>query len=132
VFRYLLAWIPMLVIAVANGALRQLTFAKVMSEQHAHQLSTLIGSVCIGAFIWFVVHNWPPSSSRQALLIGLVWVLLTVTFESFMGLVLQHRSLHEVLHEYNLFAGRVWILFLIWLGVAPWAFFRIRRAKNAA
>ena len=122
----------MLVIAVANGALRQLTFANVMSELHAHQLSTLIGSVCIGTFIWIVIRNWPPSSSRQALLIGLVWVLLTVTFESFMGLVLQHRPLQDVLYEYNLFAGRVWILFLIWLGVAPWAFFRIRRAQNVA
>jgi len=132
VFRYLLAWIPMLVIAVANGALRQLTFAKFMSEPHAHQLSTLIGSVCIGGFIWFVFRNWPPSSSRQALLIGLVWVLLTVAFESFMGLALQHRPLQVVLFEYNLFAGRVWILFLGWLGIAPWAFFRLRCAQNAS
>jgi hypothetical protein len=132
VFRYVLAWFPMLVIAVANGAVRQLTFAKVMSEPHAHQLSTLIGSLCIGAFIWFVVRTLPPSSSRQALFIGLVWVLLTVTFESFMGLVLQHRPVQEVFSEYNLFAGRVWTLFLVWLGVAPWIFFRLRRAQNAA
>jgi hypothetical protein len=126
--RYVLAWIPMLVIAVANGALRQVTFAKVLSEPHAHQLSTLIGSACIGAFIWFVIRTWPPFSSSQALLIGLVWVLLTVAFESFMGLVLQHRPLSQVLHEYNLLAGRVWVLFLIWLAVAPWVFFRVRHA----
>lgn len=131
-FRYVLAWIPMLGIAVANGAFRQFTFAKVMSEPHAHQLSTLIGSVCIGAFIWFVVRKWPPASSRQALLIGLVWLLLTVTFETFMGLVLQHRSMQDVLYEYNLFAGRVWPLFLVWLGVAPWTFFRLGHARNAA
>lgn len=131
-FRYVLAWIPMLVIAVANGAFRQLTFAKVMSEPHAHQLSTLIGSVCIGAFIWFVVRKWPPSSSRQALLIGLVWVLLTVTFETFMGWVLQHRPMLDVLYEYNLFAGRVWLLFLVWLGVAPLIFFRLGHTQNAA
>lgn len=130
--RYVLAWIPMLVIAIANGALRQLTFAKVMSEQHAHQLSTLIGSVCIVAFIWFVVSVWPPSSSRRALLVGLIWVLLTVTFESFMGLVLQHRELQDVLYEYSLLEGRVWALFLVWLGIAPWALIRIRRAQHAA
>lgn len=130
--RYVLAWIPMLVIAVANGAFRQLTFAKVISEPHAHQLSTLIGSVCIGAFIWFVVRKWPPSSSRQALLIGLVWVILTVIFETFMGLVLQHRLIQDVLHEYNLLAGRFWLLFLVWLGVAPWTFHRLGRTQNAA
>jgi hypothetical protein len=54
--KYVLAWIPMLVIAVANGALRQLIIAKLMSELRAHQLSTLIGSVFMGLFIWLVVH----------------------------------------------------------------------------
>ena len=127
--RYVFAWVPMLVIAVANGAFRQATFAREMSELRAHQLSTLIGSVLIGLFIWFVVRRWPPASDREAVLIGLVWLLLTVAFEFFMGLVLAHRSLSQVLHEYNLFAGRVWVLFLIWLTLAPWVFFRLRRAS---
>ncbi len=124
--RYVLAWVGMLVIAVTNGALRQTTFAKVMPELRAHQLSTLISSVLIGLFIWVVIRRWPPSSGHQALLIGLVWLLLTVSFEFFMGLVLAHRSLAEVLHDYNLLEGRVWVLFLIWLTLAPWAFFRLR------
>lgn len=124
--RYVLAWFPMLLIAIANGALRQTTFAKVMAELRAHQLSTLIGSVLIGLFIWFVIRTWPPSSGRQALRIGLVWLLLTVAFEFFMGLVLTHKPLAQVLSDYNLFAGRVWSLFLIWLALAPWVFFRLR------
>ena len=126
--RYVLAWVPMVVIAVANGALRQTTFGKVMPELRAHQLSTLIGAVLIGLFIWFVIRTWPPSSSRHALQIGFVWLLLTVAFESFMGLVLAGRSLSEVLREYNLVAGRVWLLFLVWLTLAPWVFYRFRGA----
>ena len=58
--------------------------------------------------------------------IGLVWLLFTVAFEFFMGLVLTHRPLAQVLNDYNLFAGRVWSLFLIWLALAPWVFFRLR------
>jgi hypothetical protein len=125
--RYLLAWFAMLVIAIANGALRQATFAKWMSELRAHQLSTLIGSVLIGLFIWLVIRAWPPSSGRQALFIGFVWLLLTVAFEFFMGLVLMHRPLSQVLQDYNLPAGRVWVLFLAWLTVAPRVFFRVSR-----
>jgi hypothetical protein len=125
---YILAWIPMLVIAVANGALRQLIFAKVMSEPRAHQLSTLIGSVVMGIFIWLIVHILPPASGHQALLIGLIWLGLTVAFEFFMGLVLQHRPLAQILDQYNLFAGRVWILFLLWITLAPWLFFRLQNA----
>ena len=125
---YILAWISMLVIAVANGALRQLIFAKVMSEPRAHQLSTLIGSVVMGIFIWLIVHIWPPASGHQALLIGLIWLGLTVAFEFFMGLVLQHRPLAQVLDQYNLFAGRVWVLFLIWITLAPWLFLHLHFA----
>jgi len=122
--RYVLAWIPMLMIAVANGAIRQATFAKSMTELRAHQLSTLIGSVLIGLFVWFVMRTWPPSSTRQAQLIGIVWVLLTIIFEFFMGLALARKPLSQVLHDYNLPAGRLWVLFLLWLGLAPWVFFR--------
>lgn len=126
--RYVLAWVALLVVAVANGAVRQATFAKVMPELRAHQLSTLIGSVLVGLAVWFVIRTWPPASSRRALLIGLVWLALTVAFEFFMGLVLARRPLSQVLQNYNLLAGRVWVLFLIWLTLAPWIFFRLRRA----
>ena len=126
--RYVLAWVGMLGIAVANGALRQGTFGKVLSELRAHQFSTLLGSVLIGTFIWFVLRRWPPSSSREALAIGLLWLALTVAFECFMVLVLLQRPLAQVLADYNVFAGRVWVLFLLWLVVAPWLFFRVRAA----
>jgi hypothetical protein len=118
----------MLVLAVANGALREVSYAKAMPELRAHQLSTLIGSVLMGVFIWFVIRTWPPSSGRHALLVGLVWLVLTVAFEFFMGLVLAHRPLSQVLEQYDLSAGRVWVLFLLWLTLAPWVFFRLRRA----
>jgi hypothetical protein len=121
--RYVLAWFALLVVAVANGALRQFTFGKHMSELRAHQVSTLIGSVLVGILIWLVIRTWPPSSSSQALLVGLIWLVLTVAFEFFMGLVLARRPLSRVLRDYNLAAGRVWVLLLIWLAVAPWAFY---------
>jgi hypothetical protein len=125
--RYLLAWIAMLVIAVANGALRQATYAKIMPELRAHQLSTVLGSAFIGLFIWIVVRKWPPSSGRHALTIGLLWLALTVAFESFMGLVLARKAPAEVLHDYDLLAGRVWVLFLAWLVLAPWLFHRFSK-----
>ncbi len=128
--RYLLAWFAMLLLAVANGALRQMTFGKNMTELHAHQLSTLIGSVIIGAFIWVVIRQWPPGSNRRALAIGVFWLILTVAFEFFMGLVLAGRPLDQVLADYDVFQGRVWIFFLIWLTFAPLLFHRLRLASR--
>jgi len=123
-------WFVMLALAIANGALRQLTFGRVMPELHAHQLSTLIGSVLMGAFIWFVIRKWPPASGRQALKVGFTWLVLTVAFESFMGSVLADRPLGQVLLDYDLLSGRVWVLFLIWITLAPWIFQRLRQTEE--
>jgi hypothetical protein len=123
--RYILIWLALLVIAIGNGILRQTTFGKVMPELRAHQLSTLIGAVVMGGFIWISVDIWPPSSNGEAIVVGVVWLFLTVLFECFMGLVLQKRSLAQVLADYDLREGRVWPLFLIWLMVAPWLFYSL-------
>ena len=124
--RYVIAWVPMLFIAIANGALRQFTFGRVMPELHAHQLSTVIGSVLIGLFIYVVVRIWPPSSSKQAVVIGLAWLFLTVLFEFAFGRWGMHRTWDQLLNDYNLAAGRVWIVFLAWLTAAPYVFFKLR------
>lgn len=128
--RYVLAWFGLLVIAVANGALREAAFAESMSELAAHQLSTLIGSTALGAAIWFIVRTWPPASSAEALRIGLVWLVLTVAFEFFIGLVLAGRPLSEVLAAYDVQAGRVWVFLLIWIALAPLLFYRLSGAKD--
>lgn len=122
--RYIALWLVLLVAAVGNGALREATFAKAMPELRAHQLSTAIGSVLIGVLIWLFVRIWPPPSSRDAIAIGVVWLCMTVAFEFFMGRVLRKKSAQELLADYNLLKGRVWVLFLAWLTIAPWFFYR--------
>lgn len=120
--RYFLAWFPMLALAVANGTLRQATYGKCMPELRAHQLSTLTGAAIIGLYIWFVIRAWPPASMFEAAQIGLLWLVLTVAFEFFMGLALARRPLREVLRDYDVARGRVWVFFLLWIAVAPMIF----------
>jgi len=113
----------MAAIAVANGALRELTFGKLLSERGAHQLSTATGAVALGFYIRAVVRAWPPRSPRNALAVGLLWLALTVLFEFAFGLVVLHRSWDALLGDYDLAAGRVWALLLAWVALAP-LFFR--------
>jgi hypothetical protein len=112
-------------IAIANGALRQLTYGKVMPELRAHQLSTAIGSVLIGLFVYAVIRIWPPSTAKQALAIGLIWLSLTVIFEFVFGRLVMRRPWALLLNDYNLVAGRVWVLFLAWLALSPYVFLLI-------
>jgi hypothetical protein len=118
----------MVFIAVANGALRVLTFGKTLPELRAHQLSTATGTVLLGLYIWGVIRLWPPSSPRRALAIGFLWVSLTMAFEFVFGHFVMGNPWSRLLQDYNLLQGRVWVLFLAWLALAPYAFHRLRHA----
>jgi hypothetical protein len=125
--RYLVAWFPMLALAIANGALRQATYGKRIPELRAHQLSTAIGAAVFGVYIGFVIRAWPPVSTQQALQVGLLWLALTIAFEFFMGLVLARRPLDQVLRDYDVTRGRVWVFLLLWITVAPVLFHLLDR-----
>ncbi len=73
-WKYVLAWIPMVFIAIANGALREVWYKKHFNELQAHQLSTASGILLLGVYIWVVIRVWQPESSEHALGIGLMWL----------------------------------------------------------
>jgi hypothetical protein len=123
--KYALAWLPMVVIAVANGALRQGWYGRHMSELRAHQLSTLTGIALFAIYIGAVMRVWRPRSQAQAFRIGLLWLALTVAFEFIAGRWLFGAPWRKLLHDYDIFAGRLWIVLLIWITIAPAAFHRL-------
>ena len=124
--KYVLAWFPMVAIAIANGVLRQAWHGKHLRELQADQVSTLTAVILFGVYIGFVVHLWRPASATQAITIGLVWLAMTVAFEFLFGHYVAGHPWDRLLHDYNLFAGRVWLVVLLWVTVAPYLFFRLR------
>jgi hypothetical protein len=124
-FRYLLAWLPMIVIGIGNGFLRELTYGRDLSQLGAHQVSTVIALLFFGLYIWGVARLWRFRSARQALAVGLVWLLLTVAFEFGFGHWIAGHSWHRLLHDYDLSAGRLWVMIPIWIAIAPWIFYRL-------
>ena len=49
-WKWALAWIPMILIAIANGALRELWYGKHIPELKAHQISTLTEILLFGGY----------------------------------------------------------------------------------
>ena len=126
-WKYVLVWVPMVAIAIANGVVREAWYGKHLSELAAHQISTLIAVILFGVYIWFVVRFWRPTSKVQAIAIGLIWLAMTIAFEFVFGHYVAGQSWERLLHDYNLLAGRVWPLVLFWIAVAPYLFFRTRK-----
>lgn len=125
--KYILLWVAMLVVAVVNGAIRDLWYTKHVGELRAHQLSTATAVVLFGLFTWFSIRAWPPGSSRQAIQIGLTWFVMTLAFEFLFGHYVARHPWSRLLHDYDLLAGRVWIFVPVWIAVAPYVFFRLQR-----
>jgi hypothetical protein len=126
-WKYLVAWAPMVAIAVANGLVREAWYGRRVSELRAHQISTASGLLLLGAYIWVIIRLWPPESLKEALAVGLIWLALTVTFELLFGHYVAGRSWGRLFRDYNVFAGRVWFLVLIWVAIAPYVFLRLQR-----
>jgi hypothetical protein len=124
--RYILAWFPMIFIAIINASIREFTYAKYLSELRAHQVSTVTGILLFGLYIWLLTNFWHIESTTQALTIGLVWLGLTVAFEFLFGHYVARQPWSKLLADYNLFAGRIWIFVLIWTAIAPFVFFSLQ------
>lgn len=128
-WKYVLAWLPMVIIAIANGIVRQFGYASIVGDQAAHQISTFTAIILFGLYIWLIMRKWPPASPRQAMQVGALWFLLTVAFEFLFGHFVAGHPWERLVADYDLTAGRLWPLVLLWVAVAPFLFFkRDRRA----
>lgn len=115
----------MLVVSVANGAMRDLSYGRVAGELAAHQISTATGVVMLGAVIAYFVRWHRPASGRQALVIGFGWTACTVAFEFLFFRYVGGHSWQTLLANYDVSQGRVWVLLLAWVALAPYIFFRL-------
>ncbi|MBM4287027.1 MAG: hypothetical protein FJ135_02555 [Deltaproteobacteria bacterium] len=125
--KYVLLWLPMVILAIANGVVREAWYGKHVSELPAHQLSTLSGMVLLGLYMWAVLRLWPPATASRAWATGLLWLGLTVAFEFLFGHYAAGHSWSRLLQNYRLWEGRLWVLIPLWVTMAPYLFFRLQR-----
>jgi hypothetical protein len=123
ILRYILAWVPMIAIGIANGVIRETTYGKHLSELRAHQVSTLIGICLFGVYVWGLTRFWRLESFGEAVAIGFIWLGLTIAFEFLFGRYVAGHSWNQLFRDYNLLAGRVWLVILIWITISPAVFY---------
>ena len=131
-WKYFIGWLSLLVIAFINGTFRQIVFQNSLGDLRAHQLSTAIGISLFGIYIYWIIRRWQPESLKETMQIGFLWMVLTIVFETGMARLFQNRDWSSVFRDYNILEGRVWILVLLWVAIAPSLFYKIQKKKNTA
>ena len=118
-----LFWLALLVLAIFNAVVREMTYKPILEPylgMWAHQLSSLTGIVLFyWAILWFLKMVRGEYTDRDLVLAGLMWVVMTVVFETGMSLHLRGLSMGDVLQTYYFWKGETWIWVLVALFVMP-------------
>jgi hypothetical protein len=124
--RAIAIWILLAAVAAANGITRVAWITPHLGEKRAHIVSTLV--LCILIFVVSLIFiRWiGPRSPIEASMVGLMWIVLTLTFEFLAGHYVFGHSWRKLLADYSILQGRIWILVPIVTCVAPWCAFRLR------
>lgn len=124
--RSLIVWFLMLVLASVNGAIREALLIPMMGDVAGRAVSTLTLSGLVLLLTYLTIRWIHPRSRREAWIIGILWVTLTLAFEFLAGHYLFGNPWSQLLEDYNVFRGRIWIVVLITIALAPFVCARIR------
>ncbi len=113
-----LVWLCLAGLAILNGIFRVLILQTFFNPQTAHILSSISGIILIQAVTCLYVRQ-KDLPAKELLLIGVIWLGLTVLFEFGFGHFIMGHAWEKLLADYNLFQGRIWSLVLLSILLGP-------------
>lgn len=113
----------------ANGIFRELVIKQITSSWLAGVLSAAIGMVLIALItrVGFSPLN-SATPTRQLVLLSVLLVVLTVVFETAMGVVVDRKPVGQLVEHYAIWHGELWPIVLAFLACTPfwWARWAVR------
>ena len=113
-----LAWLAIVPLAIANGALRQSVLAPRLGLRLAQPLSGLLLIAAIAAVVWLLAGRLGSQRLPVWIAIGMAWAIATLGFECGLG-ILGGRTWAEMLAPYRFADYNIWPVVLAWVAVAP-------------
>jgi hypothetical protein len=113
-------WLLIVLVAVINGGIRQASISPRTGDTAGHAISTVTLCAAILLLCWGTIGWMRPTTTRVAWSIGALWVTLTLAFEFLAGHYVFGTPWRQLLADYNIFRGRIWVLVLVTTATAPW------------
>lgn len=121
--RVILFWLVLLVLALVNAVIRELTYKPLLTPligNWAHQISSITGILLFfGAIYWFLKKEPQSYQQKDLWIAGLLWLIMTVIFETIMNLFGRGLTFRETLQTYYFWQGETWVFVLLSLLVSP-------------
>ncbi len=123
--RGFIVWLIIMLVESLHGIVRSLVLEPLIGDFRARQISVFIGAILIVA-ITFVFVRWIKASRMlDFIIVGIMWVVLTVGFELFIGRFAMDLSWERIATDYNLPHGGLMPLGLLVMLFAPLAMAKI-------
>lgn len=122
--RSICLWALIILVEVAHGILRTLLVAPHLGDLTSRQVAIPIACLINFTLTWLFVTRLR-LSPRQALAVGLLWVLLTVAFEVGLGLALGLPA-ERIGQDYDPRRGGFMLFGLTALALTPWFALKMR------
>ena len=117
--RAALVWFAIMIGAILNGAFRDIMLVPRLGDPVARAISCFTLAGIIVLVTWTSLQWIQPASVRDAWTVGELWLVMTLAFEFGAGHYLFGTPWAVLLAEYNVFAGRLWVLVLAATLTAP-------------
>jgi len=116
-------WFILLILAILNAVIREATYKPLLTPfigMWAHQLSSLTGIVLFFVAIYlFLKRVGTPYTNRELVAVGLMWIVMTLIFETWMNICIRHLSILDTIETYYFWKGETWIFVLLSLVISP-------------
>ena len=125
--RALVVWLVIIAVETVHGILRTLLLVPMMGDFPARQISVFTCSLLIfGVTLLFI--NWIAArTTLQLLMVGTIWVLLTILFEITLGRLVLDLSWDRITEDYDITRGGFLGFGLLFMAVSPLLATRFRR-----
>jgi hypothetical protein len=101
IYRALTIWFGILILANINGAVREAWLIPALGSAPGRALSTIFLSTLVFLVSGLTITWIAPPTARHALLVGVLWLLLTLAFEFLVGHYVFHKPWADLTEDYH-------------------------------
>lgn len=127
ILRSFMIWLLIAIFAIINGTLREYIFVPVIGADLALPVSGITLSVIILLITYFTSSYLKCIANKTCIFIGIQWLCTTLIFEFMFGYYVAAKSWSDLLQNFNILNGNLFLVALLVTLFAPSLIARIKR-----
>ena len=117
--RAFLVWLVIIAAETVHGVLRGVLLVPIVGDLPARQIGVLIGSLLVFGVAYVFIRWIAARTTPRLLVVGLLWVVLTVLFELGLGRLVLGLPWDRIIEDYDMTRGGFMGPGLLFMSAAP-------------